>query len=99
MKTTIVLLVLTCGLAGAAEIVRTESGAVEGVRTGEGYQSFNGIPSAAPPVEELRWKPPQRVAKWNGVRNATEFGARCMQTRVFSDMSFRDSGPAEDCRR
>ena len=41
--------------------------------------SFKGIPFAAPPIEELRWKPPAPVQTWKGVRNATDFGAACMQ--------------------
>src|SRR6185295_12088179 len=40
-----------------------------------------GIPFAAPPVGELRWRPPQPVARWTGVRQATEYGANCMQGR------------------
>ena len=58
---------------------------------------FKGIPFAAPPVGALRWKAPQPVANWTGVRKATEFGARCMQGRIFGDMVFRDNGPSEDC--
>ena len=97
MRITLSLLGIACCYAGAAEIVRTDAGAVEGTRTAEGYRSFKGVPFAAPPVGELRWKPPQPVKKWTGVRKATEFGPRCMQARVFSDMVFRDSGPSEDC--
>ena len=54
-------------------------------------------PYAAPPVGDLRWKPPAPAAKWSGVRQATEFGAHCMQGNVFGDMTFRDSGGSEDC--
>ena len=43
--------------------------------------SYKGIPFAAPPVGELRWRPPQPAAKWTGVRQATEYGANCMQGR------------------
>ncbi|MGC2194163.1 MAG: carboxylesterase/lipase family protein [Terriglobales bacterium] len=76
--------------------VTTEGGVVAGKREGA-VSAFLGIPYAAPPVGELRWKPPVATAKWNGVRDATEFGARCMQGRVFDDMVFRDPGPTEDC--
>jgi len=48
-------------------------------------------------VGRLRWREPQQDAKWKGVRKTTEFGARCMQARVFPDMVFRDNGPSEDC--
>ena len=69
---------------------------VAGKREGA-INAFLGIPYAAPPLGELRWKPPVTAAKWNGVRNATGFGARCMQGRIYDDMVFRDPGPSEDC--
>jgi para-nitrobenzyl esterase len=78
--------------------VRTEAGSVEGSASTDGkVQIFEGIPYAAPPVGALRWKEPQPVENWQGVRKATEFGARCMQGNVFSDMVFRDRAPSEDC--
>jgi para-nitrobenzyl esterase len=45
----------------------------------------------------LRWKAPEPPAKWKGKRDATSFGARCVQGEVFDDMVFQDSGPSEDC--
>jgi len=85
------------GIASANE-VKTESGIVEGTTSTDGkVQIFKGIPYAAPPVGALRWKEPQPVASWTGVRKATEFGARCMQWNVYGDMVFRDPGPSEDC--
>jgi len=76
--------------------VTTEMGVVEGKREGA-VNAFLGIPYAAPPVGEMRWKAPAAAAKWNGVRKATSFGARCMQGRIYDDMIFRDPGPSEDC--
>ena len=87
------------GAAAEPEVkpeVKTDSGTIQGKSDGA-VSSFLGIPYAAPPVGESRWKPPAPVAKWTGVRKATEFGARCMQGPVFSDMIFRDPGPSEDC--
>ena len=60
-------------------------------------RAFKGIPYAAPPVGELRWKAPQPVSSWTNMLDATKFGARCMQGNVFGDMVFRDSGPSENC--
>jgi para-nitrobenzyl esterase len=80
----------------AASRVTTEGGVVAGKRV-DAVSAFLGIPYAAPPVGELRWKPPASAVQWSRVRNATEFGARCMQGRVFDDMVFRDPGPSEDC--
>ncbi len=77
---------------------RTASGVLQGVVSPDGMvRTFKGIPFAAPPVGPLRWKPPQPLVPWTGVRKATEFAPRCMQARVFSDMIFRDAGPSEDC--
>ncbi|HWZ96692.1 MAG TPA: carboxylesterase family protein [Candidatus Dormibacteraeota bacterium] len=76
--------------------VKTDAGIVEGKMQGSA-RAFLGIPYAAPPVGDLRWKAPTSAASWEGVRKASEFGARCMQGNVYDDMVFRDSGPNEDC--
>jgi para-nitrobenzyl esterase len=77
---------------------RTAKGTLRGVVSADGkVRTFKGIPYAAPPVGPLRWKPPQPVAAWTGVRQATGYGARCMQARVYADMIFHDDGPSEDC--
>ncbi len=82
----------------AAGQVRTVAGSVEGSASADAkVQIFKGIPYAAPPVGALRWKEPQPVPSWQGVRPAKEFAARCMQARVFDDMVFRDAAPSEDC--
>src|SRR5258708_36716981 len=78
--------------------VMTTNGIIEGTwEPDAGLHSFKGIPFAAPPVGELRWKPPQPVANWSGVRKADQFGPRAMQLSVFGDMSFRSSRMSEDC--
>jgi para-nitrobenzyl esterase len=77
---------------------RTANGVLEGVVSADGkVRTFKGIPYAAAPVGPLRWKAPQPAAAWTGVRKTTEYGARCMQAPIFSDMIFHDSGPSEDC--
>jgi len=76
--------------------VKTRQGIVEG-KEDAGVHAFLGIPYAAPPVGDLRWKAPVPATKWNGVRKTTDFGPHCMQGRVFGDMNFRDSGGSEDC--
>ena len=58
--------------------VLTDRGTVEGVRVDTTW-AFKGIPYAAPPVDALRWKPPQPSACWSGVRPASGFGYLCMQ--------------------
>ena len=81
---------------GSSLQVKTETGIVEGKVQGSS-RAFLGIPYAAPPVGELRWRAPAPPMAWQGVRDATKFGARCMQGRIFDDMVFRDAGPSEDC--
>jgi para-nitrobenzyl esterase len=84
------------GLSGLE--VQTESGTVRGALSADGaVRLFKGIPYAAPPVGELRWKGPQPVAKWEGIKKATQFGPRCMQAFLYHDMVFRDAGASEDC--
>jgi len=70
----------TVALSQTPPHVRVESGELQGV-VADGVDSFKGIPFAAPPVGDLRWRPPQAAAPWTGVRQAAEFGADCMQGR------------------
>jgi para-nitrobenzyl esterase len=60
-------------------------------------KAFRGVPFAAPPVRENRWRPPQPVKNWAGARLADRFADQCMQARAFGDMMFRNSGVSEDC--
>jgi para-nitrobenzyl esterase len=76
--------------------VKTTAGLVKGTTVADGtIRVFSGIPYAAPPVGDLRWKPPQPVAPWQGEREATAPGPACLQGRVFDDISFPTMG--EDC--
>lgn len=78
--------------------VTVSGGMLEGmVEPGSGVRSFKGIPFAAPPLGDLRWRPPQPAASWEGVRPAHQFGPRAMQLPVFGDMDFRSNGMSEDC--
>lgn len=65
--------------ASATPPVRTLSGLVEGVNE-QGVRVYKGIPFAAPPVGELRWRDPQPAASWTGVREARSFAPVCPQT-------------------
>lgn len=82
--------------APAAPQIKTRSGIVEGKDDGT-VRTFLGIPYAAPPVGNLRWKPPTPAVPWSGVRSVTAFGAYCMQGRIYDDMNFRGAVGSEDC--
>lgn len=77
-------------------IVKTANGSLQGINE-SGIRTFKGIPFAQPPVGTLRWKEPQPVKNWQGVRKADKFGPRAMQRAVFGDMNFRSDGVSEDC--
>ena len=62
----------------AGPVIDAPAGKVEGSETKD-IRAFKGIPYAAPPVGKLRWAPPQPAEGWDGVRDATRFGAACMQ--------------------
>jgi len=75
--------------------VDTAAGAVQGFIK-DGVAEFLGIPYAAPPVGQLRWRPPVPHASWSGVRDATQFGNICLQVTTLGPFA----GPAnanEDC--
>lgn len=74
------------------------NGVIEGVYDADkNLQLFLGVPYAKPPVGELRWKAPQPLDHWDGVRPAKSFGNKPMQAPVFGDMRFRSSAISEDC--
>ncbi len=77
---------------------RIAPGVLEGQYDAQtGVQRYLGIPFAQPPVGALRWKAPQPVTPWSGVREATKFGPSPVQTIVFPDIVFRSEGMSEDC--
>ena len=83
----------------AGPIVHAPAGAVEGSIAAGGIRVFKGIPYAAPPLGDLRWRPPAPLAAWSGVRRATEYGPACMQPVVHTGGVYdADLGAmSEDC--
>ena len=78
--------------------IKVDGGLISGT-TAEGVRSFKGIPFAAPPVGDLRWKAPQPVIVWQGVRLCDAFGAACPQSS-YPQASMYYSPPekmSEDC--
>jgi para-nitrobenzyl esterase len=105
-------LVGVAGVAGISSVltsaaipdpVRLDTGLVSGITTSGGVRVFKGIPFAAPPVGPLRWKAPQPVTAWDGVRKADQFSSVCVQpsggrARVNVSVDLADSPkPSEDC--
>jgi para-nitrobenzyl esterase len=85
------------GATSATAQVKTTTGEVRGTTGADGrVRIFKGIPYAAPPLGELRWKEPRPAAAWDGVRDATEFGRQCFQGSIFGDITFPQP-PSEDC--
>lgn len=70
--------VLAAAASASGPVAHLASGAVQGKVQGD-INVFEGIPFAAPPVGDLRWREPQPVAKWQGVRDATKPGHSCFQ--------------------
>ncbi len=64
---------------------------------GAGVRVFKGVPYAAAPVGPLRWRAPEPVEAWSGVRRSDRFGASCMQPRPFHDIDPYAPGMGEDC--
>jgi para-nitrobenzyl esterase len=77
-------------------IVQTQSGKLRGAAQ-DGIAVFKGIPFAAPPVGAFRWRPPQPVAAWKGVRDALEFGPDCAQAGWGGTPGSITKGSSEDC--
>ena len=99
------LLALACYESQAANPVLTiEGGQVEGVKADlKGVYVFRGIPYAAPPIKALRWKPPQPVVPWKGVKLADKFGHPGYQAVHYpggytTEWGYGDEAPySEDC--
>ena len=77
-------------------LVKTATGELQGVSENH-VRIFKGIPYAKAPLGDLRWKEPQPLLPWKGIRKADQFGARAMQRFIYKDMMFRSAGVSEDC--
>lgn len=107
MKRNLILILVVCQLSslllaqnqnGFAVRATVEHGVIEGLYdTKTGIQTYLGIPFAKPPVGQLRWKAPQPLTPWVGVKETKKFGPRPMQRLIWGDMNSRSSGVSEDC--
>lgn len=76
--------------------IRIQSGILRGL-TEDGVDIYKGIPYAAPPIGELRWRPPQPITPWEGVRDASEYGHNCAQSGRGGAPGSIAEGSSEDC--
>ncbi|RPJ56329.1 MAG: carboxylesterase family protein, partial [Acidobacteria bacterium] len=84
--------------AAIQEPIKVDGGLVSGTPGwGWNVREFRGIPFAAPPVGNLRWRPPQPVKPWSGVKTTTEHGHDCAQLPFPGDAAPLGTPPAEDC--
>ena len=86
--------------AAITDPVRVEQGQLSGVPgTDPGVRVYKGVPFAAPPVGDLRWRAPKPAADWPGVRKADQFSATCMQTPYpQGSLYYSEAQPvSEDC--
>lgn len=106
MKTTIYILWITSMIfscepqmtATLSAQLNIENGTIEGLyNDADSLHLFLGIPYAKPPIGELRWKAPQPLENWEGIKFTKKFGNRPMQKRVFDDIVFRSENQSEDC--
>ena len=75
-----------------------DNGMIEGnYDTKTGIQTYFGVPFAKPPIGSLRWRDPQPMEPWKGIKQTKNFGPRPVQAIVFGDMNSRSDGISEDC--
>jgi para-nitrobenzyl esterase len=98
MKTWLLLsaALLAAPIAVQAQEAATDAGRVNGA-TADGVTAWKGIPFAAPPVGAFRWRAPQSVPKWTGVKDTTAYRNDCQQVPFPSDAAPLGTPPAEDC--
>src|SRR5262245_58486475 len=98
LQTLASILILTGLTSAANDMVKVDGGLISGANV-EGVRVYKGVPFAAPPVGELRWKPPAPVIPWKGIRECTAFGPECPQA-PYPTASMYYSPPqkqSEDC--
>src|SRR5579864_5711124 len=97
---TLAPITLSLAFAAIQDPVHTQSGPVAGAAGKDaGVRVYKGIPYAAPPVGDLRWRKPQAAAAWPGTKQANEFPKACMQAPYpQSSIYYRPPEPmSEDC--
>ena len=76
--------------------VKTSYGILEGLDI-SGIKTFKGVPFAAPPTGDNRWREPQPLQPWQGIRECHDYAPDPMQEPIFGDMNFGADSISEDC--
>ena len=92
-------LALCLASAASGKPIAVDGGQIDGITLKSGVAAWLGVPFAAPPVRGLRWKPPQPVASWQGIRHADRFAPECLQPLRGSSQNhyFGEEATSEDC--
>lgn len=99
MKRALLLFAALIAAPAVAEPVQVDGGMIEGKSLADGVTGWFGVPFAAPPVRELRWRAPQPVQPWEGTFNADRFAPMCLQGMRARTMNhyFGNEAISEDC--
>jgi para-nitrobenzyl esterase len=99
MKALVAALALILSGSLSAQTIAIDSGQMDGKTLPSGVRAWLGVPFAAPPVRELRWKTPQPAAKWDDVYHADRFAPMCLQPLRNRRMNhyFGSEATSEDC--
>src|SRR5579872_4276561 len=96
MLSAILLAAVSSRSLAVTTAAKVEQGLLKGNRQGE-LTVYKGVPFAAPPIGDLRWRPPQAPEKWQGVRPADKFGPQCVQGFGAGPESSKAQEMSEDC--
>ncbi len=99
MKRVLALALLLSSGSAAAQTIAVDGGRIDGVTLPSGVSAWLGVPFAAPPLRELRWKPPQPVVPWRGTYHADRAAPECLQPLRGSRQNhyFGNEASSEDC--
>ncbi|MDT0510000.1 carboxylesterase family protein [Novosphingobium sp. MMS21-SN21R] len=99
IRTALAALLLGLATPALADPVTVDGGMIEGVTLSSGVAAWLGVPFAAPPLRDLRWRAPQPVQPWTGVLHADRFAPECLQPLRGSRQNhyFGNEATSEDC--
>ncbi|HEX2584767.1 MAG TPA: carboxylesterase family protein, partial [Steroidobacteraceae bacterium] len=74
-------------MASGSEVIHILGGNItNSIPDDDGVRAYRGLPYAAPPIGNLRWREPAPVKSWKGIRNADHFAPNCLQPKLYADI-------------